>query len=460
MQSICKYLGDIKILDGKSVYFGILLVIIWNFGQLHNMNMIGNSHCYRRSIKLANSLKCIGLNEQDIFFRRKMCLLLEKWVATLIQCCGFKSYVFIFGSQSEGTTTIGLNSDMDFLEAFPFSSFCQNADHMHSEDPLKLFRNPETHTQHYYLQVQCECKQVIEQYNLKDIDEKCAFGMLNTGEIVLRSDYTLYGTFIINELFRSGILNFYGPAVTNNFNAKTKEAKGPEKNIHIVHTDPLNTSHDHVSAFCVCREMPEIQRFISRERNGNWPTAKLLEAARHCTNFLVPTGYNTIDEHFVQWRLSPNLIDRLLMFSLNCTQIQCYVMLKMINKSIFYAKVTKGLTSFHCKTILFFTVKSIPTVFWKDCNLWSLIVICLCTLKRFLKSYVLPHFIIHGVNLLEGKLTFLECKLLYIYVSKMIQQNLTQIYNIRTDQLKSRLRELRCPPERLSANKVYMVLKL
>ncbi|XP_052249534.1 uncharacterized protein LOC127857168 [Dreissena polymorpha] len=178
-----------------------------------------------------------------------------------------------------------------------------------------------------------------------------------------------------------------------------------------------------------------MNNFFSRKRSYNWPSPDHLEAAKQCANFLVPSGHHFIDEKIAMWKLSPNLIERILMFSLNCTQLKCYVLLKMVNKAIFQSKVTSALTSFHCKTIPLFTIEKTQTVLWNEENLIHLVKLCLCSLKRFLKVGVLPHFIIQGVNLFDGKLTFTECRRLYANVSQMMKHNLKQIWLMDIDGL-------------------------
>ncbi|KAH3806096.1 hypothetical protein DPMN_134410 [Dreissena polymorpha] len=80
---------------------------------------------------------------------------------------------------------------------------------------------------------------------------------------------------------------------------------------------------DIVTAFHVCRPLPEIQLWIDRCTGRHWPPAQLLDAARVTPCFLVPAGHPDSDYKREEWRLSPNLIERMLMFSVNMIQIKC-----------------------------------------------------------------------------------------------------------------------------------------
>ncbi|KAH3897300.1 hypothetical protein DPMN_021487 [Dreissena polymorpha] len=92
---------------------------------------------------------------------------------------------------------------------------------------------------------------------------------------------------------------------------------------------------DFVHAFHVCKPHPELQHWINRCRGRLWPPDRLLEAARVSPRLLVPTGHQDSDYNLEEWRLSPNLIERMLMFSFNITHIKCYIVLNLIKQSFF-----------------------------------------------------------------------------------------------------------------------------
>ncbi|XP_052810386.1 uncharacterized protein LOC128238471 [Mya arenaria] len=61
---------------------------------------------------------------------------------------------------------------------------------------------------------------------------------------------------------------------------------------------------------------------------------------------LVPVGHPESEDAFLEWRISYNLTEREIMFRLNITYIQTYVVLKMLQRSYFKHFVGEGFTSF------------------------------------------------------------------------------------------------------------------
>ncbi|KAH3690736.1 hypothetical protein DPMN_192971 [Dreissena polymorpha] len=86
----------------------------------------------------------------------------------------------------------------------------------------------------------------------------------------------------------------------------------------------FTTNLDIVDAFHVCTLLPEIQLWIDKCRGRYWPPAQLLETASVAPCFLVPAGHPDSDYKRKEWRLSPNLIERMLMSSFNDTNKMLY----------------------------------------------------------------------------------------------------------------------------------------
>ncbi|KAH3897029.1 hypothetical protein DPMN_021213 [Dreissena polymorpha] len=228
---------------------------------------------------------------------------------------------FHFGSQSEGTTTPGLNSDIDYLH----SNKCVNImtdwnDWESGMVNLLLFRDDTTPPQQYLLQV-------IKKYTPEPVtsidDDRCM--RKDSGQVLFSSERYKQEIERTVAVAHEGEVTKNGPSVSNLPN------------------------WDIVSAYHVCKPLPEIQHWIDRCRGRHWPPAKLLEASRRSPSFLVPAGHPDSDYKREEWRLSPNLIERMLMFSLNMTQIKCYISLKIIKNALLNKMVGDCTTSFHCK---------------------------------------------------------------------------------------------------------------
>ncbi|XP_052791912.1 uncharacterized protein LOC128226054 [Mya arenaria] len=152
---------------------------------------------------------------------------------------------------------------------------------------------------------------------------------------------------------------------------------------------------------------PEVYRWFHRPRRGHWPTPEMMQAASECSCFLIPDGHFESLNNNIEWRISPSQIERILVFNFTIVQLKCYVVLKMIKKHIMehYLSHNSKLTSFHCKTVMFFTLERVSPAEWREDRLIECIGYCLQTLQMFLIRGHLPHYIIPESNLFEGKIT-------------------------------------------------------
>ena len=190
---------------------------------------------------------------------------------------------------------------------------------------------------------------------------------------------------------------------------------------------PSNSDHedyDFVHAFRCKTLPPEIASWFNKMRPGNWPPTELFEAARQCPCFLVPDGHRDSLTKHLEWRITPNLIERMLMFSLNVVQRQCLVVLKMLKKQEFVKYINHDrckFTTFNCKTALLFTLERTPPCVWEETRLLECIVRILHVIREFLFQGECPHYLVDNVDLFDGKLCR-ECQLnLERAIRRMVQ---------------------------------------
>ncbi|XP_052221605.1 uncharacterized protein LOC127838078 isoform X2 [Dreissena polymorpha] len=320
----------------------------------------------------------------------------EKSDEILNRLAGAKDMCFIFGSQSEGTTTPGLQSDTDIFHCCRHTHVIRSWDSWeHGKVTLLMLKDDTLPPQQYMLQITKPGKPELETilydgswifYNGKFIRQKPNDDrwVRYNGKLFLSSDSLLRD--IEKDTLQDNAAVFKaGPSVSF------------DKNLDVV------------KAMAVYDTLPEIQKWIGRSRPGHWPTPELLEMVRDLPCFLVPSGHPLSKTRSIEWRFSPNLIERHLMFSFNITQIKCFVVLKMIKKTILYDVVPDGITTFHCKTTMMYAIERTPKNLWTDDNLIYLIRVCLQTLKRWLRVRFCPHYIVKGSNLFDGKLTVNQC---------------------------------------------------
>ncbi|KAH3721500.1 hypothetical protein DPMN_064428 [Dreissena polymorpha] len=290
----------------------------------------------------------------------------------------------------EGSTTPGLHADIDILRVIP-SVNVMRAENTWKKGVLNcLMIGVKGFPQQFVLQVfrsdiqkpvkseNALFKGMFVHHKLDDNTQNC---------VVLASDFVLKHAQHLIQPFLSD---------------RSTMASGPSASFH--------KDIDIVHALSVSGNKDNMKHWIQRTKKGHWPPRELLKEAKYCTWFLVPVGHPSSGNDNIQWRLSANLIERKLMFSLNITQLKCYVLLKIIKKWI-SKKIEQqgeasqgGLTSFHCKTVLFYTIETTQDPPWQECNLAELLKLCLHTLQNFLKTGICPHYIIDYVNLFDGKL--------------------------------------------------------
>ncbi|XP_052785876.1 uncharacterized protein LOC128221341 isoform X2 [Mya arenaria] len=362
------------------------------------------------SLRLSRVLDDIGVNRRVVRKRRDTFLLREALETIKNKIFGVNTTSFHFGSQSEGSTTLGMNSDIDLL-------MCDNeinimSDWLDWEAGMKNFlmvKEESTPPQHYWLQwIRHDSPEPVR-YNgqencLPHIDGRA---------------------FVSNKLWHDLGKRVYG----NDFRCSGPSMSNCEE-------------WDFVQAY-KCKVLPpEVDQWFHRPRRGHWPTPEMMQAARECSCFLVPDGhFESLNEN-IEWRLSPSQIERILVFSFTTVQLKCYVVLKMIKKYIMeqYLSHHSKLTSFHCKTVMFFTIERISPEKWREDRLIRCIGYCLQTLEFFLMRGHCPHYIIPEVNLFEGKITRRYQLLLLGKLKENVNNNLMILYDLQYDSLGQRFR--------------------
>ncbi|KAH3896926.1 uncharacterized protein LOC127864485 isoform X2 [Dreissena polymorpha] len=359
------------------------------------------------SFRISDVLDEIGAGERTVMERRETYLLRERMMTIAGQNSNHE--YFHFGSQSEGTTTPGLNSDIDLLMSYKERNIMTDwRDWEAGMVNFLMLRDDITPPQQYLLQH-------IHKYTPEAVTIICEdrFVRKDSGQVLFSSERWKQEQEQVASRF--GEVTKNGPSVSSI----------PE--------------WDMVMAFPVCKPLPEIQHWIDRCRGRHWPPAQLLKAARKAPCFLVPAGHPDSDYKREEFRLSPNLIERMLMFSFNMTQIKCYIVLKLIKKTLFSKIVGDFVTSYHCKTLMFTTIERTHPSLWKEHNIMYLLLLCLKGLRKWLRLGCLPHYIIAGVNLFDGKLSMVKQKVLLQYVDYLIKNGLQDLSHIDIDNLGCRL---------------------
>ncbi|XP_045163567.2 uncharacterized protein LOC123527903 [Mercenaria mercenaria] len=182
-------------------------------------------------------------------------------------------------------------------------------------------------------------------------------------------------------------LEKHGPALTN-FNE-------PENQIESI---------DAIIAFHCKTGLSFNQEFFNRKRYYGWPRQSDLEKMKGQGCLLVPTGHSRCDRkhRILQWRISFSFQERQIMLNLSDVQYKCYILLKLVKKS--HISPVVGLTSYHCKTALFYTIENTASDIWSEGNLLNCFILCLKRLKKWSRNRFFPNYFLPELNLFTGKI--------------------------------------------------------
>ncbi|XP_053405217.1 uncharacterized protein LOC128558925 [Mercenaria mercenaria] len=376
------------------------------------------------SVRLSEVLADIGVDERIVTKRRRTWLLMESICSISLQLQDKKATFYNLGSNSEGTTTEGLSSDIDQLFCYNDFNVIQDWCDWKPGVSNYLMIQDETVSPGYCLlqrlrdDAPLPYNDVLNEVHFRDRTGRILFNEVHfrdrTGRILLGNTFHFA---LATHIFKKAVR--HGPAFT-------REAVPGYADIDFVVTFP-------------CKSWP-LQARQWLDSPGQWPSDDI---RRYCSNtgcFVVPVGSKGSEHEELEWRVSTCLAERCLMFNLNITQIRCYVLMKMVLKTFFKQPLFEDtISSFVCKTVLFHCIANTHSNIWRENNLLVCLSLNLFVLYHSILNENCTHFIISGNNLMRGKISpqvkpyILEI-LLYI-----INSEETALLEIGCDDLGSRL---------------------
>ncbi|KAH3704024.1 hypothetical protein DPMN_079079 [Dreissena polymorpha] len=213
------------------------------------------------SVALANALNDIGVNVETIQLRRATWLYIEALFTIKEKAMDSDVDVYIFGSQTEGTTTDDMHSDMDMLKNDRTVSVIYDiADWKFG--PVQLFMVMDMSSP-----PQCCCLQGVQLINPELVTER----KLPDHHIDAQGRVFVKNT--LNEMGDQWGCDLYGISHVRH---------GPSRT--------LGEVIDLVRAFH-CAKLPADCQFIFRRpKPGHWPSQELLTQLKDSGVFLVPTA--------------------------------------------------------------------------------------------------------------------------------------------------------------------------
>ena len=152
-----------------------------------------------------------------------------------------------------------------------------------------------------------------------------------------------------------------------------------------------------------CSDWPECARkWLSRRRIYGWPSKELIKQCKSLGFIVVSACHPASDEKQFQWRISFSHQERLLVTQFNSVQLKCYILLKIIKKELIKQYIKEDtLTSYHLKTCILHIMENTPRELWVPENLVGCLIMCLRQIHLWIRDEKIPNYFIPGENMLD-----------------------------------------------------------
>ncbi|KAH3774108.1 hypothetical protein DPMN_175481 [Dreissena polymorpha] len=329
--------------------------------------------------------------------------------------------IYTFGSMSEGTTTPGMNSDTDTMMCFQlYPVFETKADVTFEDMNTKYGKKYGDNDYTYFLM-------------LNDGETPIGFCKL---EIILgivmeptNPNFSLHVCMDINGRC----------VITNSCMVDAMDQDERNGPAATTYKRPGFTDLDYIPSFR-CAKWPSVaEEFLTRKRKYGFPSTDMAADFASFGIFFVPTGHSDSLEKHLQWRLSFSLQERKIMLNLNPTQFKCYILLKMIKEDFVKAAVPgKSLTSYQCKTSIFWSIEKTHPSIWVESNLVACLVKCLHLLKIWIRNGFVPNFFMPPVSIWKGSKAI--CKMVTCIIDSILKDPIEYLLSLKCDRVGSLLR--------------------
>ncbi|KAH3812154.1 hypothetical protein DPMN_140577 [Dreissena polymorpha] len=140
-------------------------------------------------------------------------------------------------------------------------------------------------------------------------------------------------------------------------------------------------------------------RWAARPRH--WPPTDVVQKVVSLGAYLTPVGFKGSEYQHVEWRVCFNTGEIELVCNLNATQVNLYVLLKMVKNDVLKPR-RKEVTSFTMKNIVLWIAERTPQTMFHERSLIHWLHEGLNALRVAILSKELPYFMIPERNLMEA----------------------------------------------------------
>ena len=222
--------------------------------------------------------------------------------------------------------------------------------------------------------------------------------------LLLRASQNMYGfPHLSSFLFTHECLQAANPG-----DGKTRVIHGPSIETWSEYMDRSQSGYDTVPSIH-CPFWPcGAEEWLHRPRRYGWPTPTDITQITDFGCHLVAIGYPLSSSKEMEWRISFSVAERILVWSFNHIQIQCYAVMKIILKEFIKVRCSPPnyvLCSYFIKTFLFWKFEVTESTFWRADNFRACISFLLVEFTKCIRDGELPHYFFPSFNLLSVKLT-------------------------------------------------------
>ncbi|XP_053375493.1 uncharacterized protein LOC128547289 [Mercenaria mercenaria] len=166
--------------------------------------------------------------------------------------------------------------------------------------------------------------------------------------------------------------------------------------------DALGIETDLVGAFSSSYE-EGLKRWKDKERPYNWPSKTDVRSAAQLPVYVVAVGKHGTTDEDLQWRISFNAAEMLLVQSLNDSQTKVFVMMRLLAKHVI-TPVCPDITSYVVKNVVLHLAEQFPLKEFRRDTLIDRFFDCLKYLRNCIEKQRLPSYMNPERNLLHRKL--------------------------------------------------------
>ena len=363
------------------------------------------------SLKVYQVLEDIGVNTELRQLRMDDCITQEIFSNTCHQ--PFMTSC-IFGSSYEGTTTLGMDSDVDVVGVL---------------NDLPVVTDPADHPDGNCLLLVQDQTTPSGYCKLQLVHNGIPLYGNNTGIINdISPDLKRFLTFCLDKNNRLVCSFTPPPEVAQHYHRRQGPALTIDESENIGAADTVFALQ--------CSSWPACgTEWLHRNRPSKWPTNEMIDKCKRLGCIFVGIGPPNSEEQHLMWRISYSHQERMFVTDFNSVQLKCYVLLKIIKKEKIAFHIPQSLTSYHLKTCMLFLKETTPVSFWRPDNLLGCVTVSLKVLLQWTEKGTCQNYFIPAENMFDRHVHG-ETKLrLHQILQHLLDSDCKFLADIKTDNI-------------------------